>query len=346
MKTIIKQFTPYIYVSFLCMVISNVSYAGFFDDLKKQVEKSVKETADDIKGNIDKSVNDTSNDINKNIDKTIKSAPDNVIRNVKGSENKNGQAIEKDNPQKNEIAQEIVPADNIKKEDDQIAAQRDDEDAKWAAQVAEEKARRAKKQLGQAEHMIYQEDVDLALQENTQAIERARKKDAAERVPGHDHRTQDWHIAHKGVDQFKKMLNTYEVDGLSLGMKISVLEKSLIRQGYKRLSRKIIHSGPQYIYRRKTGKNASIVEIRAAEFNDIPNTIIINLHNPDGVKMIAEEKIRLLNTFSGTCFSKRKGYPINCFKYTDTNKLSIEVSSPKQSELKYRISNVPSRDAK
>lgn len=346
MKTIIKQFTPYIYVSFLCMVISNVSYAGFFDNLKKQVEKSVKETADDIKGNIDKSVNDTSNDINKNIDKTIKSAPDNVIRNVKGNENKKGQAIEKDNPQKNEIAQEIVPADNIKKEDDQIAAQRDDEDAKWAAQVAEEKARRAKEQVEQMELTIYQEEVDLALKENAQAIERARKKDAAERVPGHDHRTQDWHIAHKGVDQFKKMLNTYEVDGLSLGMKISVLEKTLVSRGYKRHSRKIIKGDPKYIYMRKKEKNTSTVEIWGEGFNGIPRTIIINLHNAKGEAMIAEEKVRLLKTFLGTCFSKRKGYPIKCFKFTDTNELSIQVSSPKPSELKYRISNVPSRDAK
>lgn len=306
----------------LSLLMAFPVYAGFLDDIKK---------LEDLKkaGNLEHVLE----------------------QNTKKSKNEqqNKQAQKKERREKQRAARqkqrEKQRAEKAKKKEDRRKAKIKAEEAEWEAKVAEEKARKAEKQVEQAEHTIYQEELDLAVKENKQAIERARKKDKAERVPTHDHRSADWYIAHKGVGQFKKALNKYEVDGLSLGMKISVLEKALISRGYKLHSRKIINGGPKYTYRRKKEKNISTVEIRAAGFNDVPNLIIIDLHNAGGKKMIAEEKIRLLKAFSGACVLIRN-YAINCFKYTDTNVLSIKANFSRKPIIQYSIHNLPSRDAR
>ena len=45
MKRIIKKLIPYMY---LCAMISNVSHAGYFDDLINQAEQAAKDSASDI----------------------------------------------------------------------------------------------------------------------------------------------------------------------------------------------------------------------------------------------------------------------------------------------------------
>ncbi len=220
----------------------------------------------------------------------------------------------------------------------------EDEDAQWEAAVAEEKANRAINQVKQAERELYQEDIDLAVKENEQAKERALKKDAAERTPIHDDRSVKWYLDHKGVDDFKKTLDSYEVDGLSFGMGIPALEKALVSQGYQRHSRKLVKGNPVYVYKRKAEKNVSWVEMRAAGFDGIPNSIVINVFNADGETKIAEEKVRMLNAFSGSC--GYGSYYITCYKYTKTNALSITVDFRPKPNIKYTISNLPSSRAR
>lgn len=196
-----------------------------------------------------------------------------------------------------------------------------------------------------AEHEIYQKDVDIAVKKNLKTYLAALKKDVIERGKTQDNKSVAWHIAHKGVDKFKKSLVAYEVDGLSLGMKISALEKTLVSNGYQRHSREIEYGSPKYIYRKGKGNNTQSVEISAAESVDIPNIIIADLQNSGGDKKIAKEKIRLLNAFSGTCQVSTSS--IYCFKYTDTNEVSISVKFPQKSSsnIQYHIKNVPSSRA-
>lgn len=352
MKSVIKKFMPYFSVSLFCMFISNVSYAGFFDDLKNQVENAVKETTDDIKGKVDKAAQDKTKELNNQIDTSIKDTPDNVIRGVTGDSNKQKLAKEKaleklqkqvaNKPLKKEAVQVISQPDMAKKEDEN-ATQQNDEDAKWEALVAEEKAKRAKKQLGQAEHELYQEDLNLAVKENEQALERAWKKYAPDRDPYHRSIFSIRYIAHQDADQFIKALNTYKIDGLSLGMKISVLEKTLISRGYKRFKRYIAKDNAYYIYKRRKKNNISTeVEIRAAGFNDVPDRITIRL-SPVGKKKIVEEKIRVLKAFSGTCKFDGNVY---CYKYTDTNELRINIAGGNYNpKITYIVQNVISKAA-
>jgi len=219
-----------------------------------------------------------------------------------------------------------------------------DEDAEWEAAIAEEKAKRANIQVQQAERELYQEDIDLAVKENEQAKQRALEKDAAERTPKHDDRSVKWYLDHKGVDEFKKTLDSYEVDGLLFGTEIPALEKALVSQGYQRYSRKLVKGNPVYVYKRKAGKNVSVVEMKSTGFDGIPNSIVINVFNADGKTRIAEEKVRMLNAFSGSC--KYGSYYITCYKYTKTNALSISVDFRPKPNIKYTISNLPSSRAR
>ena len=163
----------------------------------------------------------------------------------------------------------------------------------------------------------------------------------------HNHKSQDWHISHKGVEQFKKVLDAYKVEGLSFGMKVTDMEKILVHNGYKRKRRKIVHGGAIYLYSRKTNKNKSTVTIKTKDLNGYANILIINLYNAGGEGKIVEEKIRLLNTFSGTCTAYRKEHhTITCLKYKDKNELSIIVNFYRSNtNSEYHIRNVRSNYA-
>ena len=343
MKTIIK-ISPYICTFLIFAFISNVSYAGFLDDIKNQVKQSIKETTDDITDKVNKTAQDKTDELNKQIDTSIKATPENIVHGV--TEDSNNQKLSKEKelkkPKKEETVQAISQP-HVAKNEDQNTEKQNDEDAKWEALVAEEKAKRAKKQLGQAEHELYQEDLNIAVKENEQAVERTWKKYAPDRDVNHRTIYSKRYIAHQDADEFKKALNIYKIDGLSLGMKITVLEKTLISRGYKRFKRYIAKGNAYYIYKRRTKKNiSSKVEIMAAGFNDIPDKITITL-SPVTKQKIVEEKIRVLKAFSGACKFDGNVY---CYKYTDTNELRINIAGGKYNpKITYLVQNVISNAA-
>ena len=118
------------------------------------------------------------------------------------------------------------------------------------------------------------------------------------------------------------------MDGLSFGMKMSALKKALTGNGYE-LSRRYIRNGaPVYSYRRRNGNTEQDADvlIYGAGFDDTPSKkIVIKLLNINGVQALTEEKIRLLRAFSSSCGHHDNFF--HCFKYTDTNMLSIELDN-------------------
>jgi hypothetical protein len=227
----------------------------------------------------------------------------------------------------------------VKNKGDQSAAKsKENEDAEWEAAIAAEKARVAEEEVNQAEQELYQYDVDEAVKENTRAIELARKKDAAERVPVHDDKSPDWYIARKGANDFYKKLHKIDVDGFSLGTKVPELEKIMIIKEFSLYKRKLIKGRPYYVYTRTAEKVTSKVEIWA-DINGAIYKLNLVLENTGGIEKVASEKVRLLKAFSGRC--ALSGDHLQCDSSPYAKGLYIKVNFAKKPMISYTINNWP-----
>lgn len=148
------------------------------------------------------------------------------------------------------------------------------------------------------------------------------------------------YAAEDRASQFKKILMSYEVEGLSLGSKIPALEKTLTSSGYKLKKNR---GGTVYVYVRRKEKYLSKVTIRSKKANDTANAIAITLPITNGEQTIDNERNRLLKAFEGSC--KSKGIFTKCRELTDTNELLIKATFSKKS-IQYTMSNLRSSEAK
>ena len=206
-------------------------------------------------------------------------------------------------------------------------------------------------EVKEAEHEIYSEDIEIALKENEEAKKLLRQEFASKPKKDH-HDSPERYISHNGLEQFRETLNSYEVDGLSFGMKIPAMEETLVSRGYKRTRHKIAKArgrrskgGPVYEYKRTDGDKIDKVKILGEGFEGIVKKLVITLNNSEGESATSEAKIRLLDAFSGTCYSGTRNVMIECIKYTKTNKVSIAVKSIREG-IEYTIFDVPSYAAK
>ena len=104
------------------------------------------------------------------------------------------------------------------------------------------------------------------------------------------------YAAEDRAGQFKKVLMSYEVEGLSLGKKIPVLEKVLTSNGYK-LKRKRGKGGKTiYVYVRRKAKQHSKVIMRTRKASDTANSINIVLPSTNNEQVIKSERNRLLRS--------------------------------------------------
>jgi len=290
------------------LVISSVASAGFLDDLKKELKK----LEQDVINETEEFVPNTTT-IEEKENPTIKPAENN---NTVKAKDKEDQSAAKSEAERKQEA----------------------EDAEWEAAIAAEKARIAEEDVNQAEQELYQYDVDEAVKENARAIELARKKDAAERVPVHDDKSPDWYIARMGANDFYNKLHKIDVDGFSLGTKVPELEKIMIIKEFNLYKRKLIKGRPYYVYTRTAEKVTSKVEVWA-DINGVIYKLNLILENTGGNEKVASEKVRLLKAFSGRC--ALSGDHLQCDSSPYARELYIKVNFAKKPMINYTINNWP-----
>lgn len=151
------------------------------------------------------------------------------------------------------------------------------------------------------------------------------------------------------VYELEKVLMSFEVEGVSLGMKVPAMDEILTRNGYKLKKKSQVRKRTSYFYARGKGRIYFKVGILTTKNTDTTaNVLQIDIPNASGKQSIDDEMHRLLKTFDGfdnSCQWKIKKGFFKCQELTDTNNLIIEVRSSRK-RIRYKIYNVASNEAK